>query len=86
MSKMMTLEVLSSIKGAESSAAVEKLFDVIKGAKTNLTNSQRIQAVGLDALREDVVIESAEIEKQIIRANFPKSKDGYLVVSKVIEE
>jgi len=82
----MTLEVLSSIKGAESSEAVEKLFDVIKAAKTNLTNSQRIHAVGLEALREDIVIESGDLEKSLIRANFPKNKDGYLVVSKVIEE
>jgi Asp-tRNA(Asn)/Glu-tRNA(Gln) amidotransferase C subunit len=42
--------------------------------------------VSLNDLREDVVIESSALEKQIIIANFPKEKNGYLVVSKVIEE
>jgi Asp-tRNA(Asn)/Glu-tRNA(Gln) amidotransferase C subunit len=42
--------------------------------------------VSLDGLRDDVVLDSSAIEKQIIIENFPKEKDGYLVVSKVIEE
>ena len=84
----MTLEVLSSIKGARSSEAVEKLFEAIKQANAgnsalSLNNNQ---AVGVNELREDVVMESSAVEKQIIRSNFPKSKNGYLVVSKVIEE
>jgi len=37
-------------------------------------------------LRDDVVINSPQIEKQIIIENFPKEKNGFLVVSKVIEE
>ena len=42
--------------------------------------------MSLNDLRDDVVIESSAMEKQIIIENFPKSKNGYLVVSKVIEE
>ena len=82
----MSLEVLSSIKGATSSQAVEKLFDVIKKANINLAKANQNVGVSLDNLREDVVLESSDIEKEIIRQNFPKSKNGYLVVSKVIEE
>ncbi|WP_445734514.1 hypothetical protein [Mariniflexile sp.] len=88
MSKMMTVDVLSSIKGAQPSAAVNKLFDVIKNAQStnNAFNNNHNNSVSLDDLRADVVIESSAIEKQIIIENFPKSKNGYLVVSKVIEE
>ncbi|MFT5884222.1 MAG: Asp-tRNA(Asn)/Glu-tRNA(Gln) amidotransferase C subunit [Arcticibacterium sp.] len=86
MSKTMTLEVLSSIKGAESSEAVEKLFDVIKRANIDLNNLEVAEGVPLSKLREDEVIESSALEKEIIKSNFPKSKNGYLVVSKVIEE
>ena len=82
----MSLEVLSSIKGATSSQAVEKLFDVIKNANINLSNANKNIGVSLDNLRDDVVIKSSDIEKEIIKRNFPKSKNGYLVVSKVIEE
>ena len=42
--------------------------------------------MSLDDLRDDVVLDSSAIEKQIIIENFPKEKDSYLVVSKVIEE
>lgn len=87
---MMTLEVLSSIKGAESSAAVDALFDVIKQGKStndfNLNKSMLQRAVALDSLRDDEVIESSELEKSIIRSNFPIEKNGYLVVSKVMED
>jgi Asp-tRNA(Asn)/Glu-tRNA(Gln) amidotransferase C subunit len=86
MSKTMSLEVLSSIKGATSSQAVEKLFDVIKNANINLANANKNIGVSLDNLRDDVVIKSSDLEKEIIKRNFPKSKNGYLVVSKVIEE
>jgi Asp-tRNA(Asn)/Glu-tRNA(Gln) amidotransferase C subunit len=88
MSKIMTVDVLSSIKGAQSSEAVNKLFEVIKNANTtnnNAFNSKNNNTVSLNELRDDVVIESSEIEKQIIKENFPKEKDGYLVVTKVIE-
>lgn len=87
MSKMMTVDILSSIKGAKPSESVNKLFDVIKNANINNNNTiHNVNAVSIDDLREDVVIHSSEIEKQIIKENFPKEKNGYLVVAKVIEE
>jgi len=84
----MTVDVLSSIKGAQPSEAVNKLFEVIKNAnKTNNSfNNNHNNAVTLDDLREDIVVDSPEAEKLIIIENFPKEKNGYLVVSKVIEE
>jgi Asp-tRNA(Asn)/Glu-tRNA(Gln) amidotransferase C subunit len=87
MSKMMTVDVLSSIKGAQPSEIVNKLFDVIKNANINNTNIlENKNAVFLDDLRNDVVVDSSKTEKQIIIENFPKEKNGYLVVAKVIEE
>lgn len=89
MSKIMTVDVLSSIKGAQPSEAVNKLFEVIKNANTsnnNTFNNNHNNAVSLNDLRDDVVIDSPQIEKQIIIENFPKEKNGFLVVSKVIEE
>lgn len=89
MSKIMTVDILSSIKGAKASEAVNKLFDVIKNAQTTNNNSLNIasnNAVSLNDLRDDIIIESSDIEKQLIRENFPKEKNGYLVVSKIIEE
>ncbi|WP_026775326.1 hypothetical protein [Polaribacter sp. Hel_I_88] len=87
MSKMMTVDILSSIKGAKPSESVNKLFDVIKNANINSTTIiENKNAVFLDDLREDVVVDSSEVEKQIIIENFPKEKNGYLVVAKVIEE
>ena len=89
MSKMMTVDILSSIKGAQPSEAVNRLFDVIKKAQpinNNAFNNNQNNGVLLNHLREDIVVESSALEKQIIKENFPKEKDGYLVVSKVIEE
>ena len=88
MSKIMTVDILSSIKGAQPSEAVNKLFDVIKNAQPTNNNSfnNHNNRVSLNDLRDDVVIESSALEKQIIIENFPKEKNGYLVVSKVIEE
>lgn len=88
MSKMMTVDVLSSIKGAQQSEAVSKLFEVIKNANTTNSSSfnNQKQAVSLNDLREDVVVASSALEKQIIIENFPKEKNGFLVVAKVIEE
>ena len=88
MGKIMTVDILSSIKGAKESEAVSKLFDVIKNANTNNDNSfnNLSNAVSLNSLREDEVIHSSSTEKEIIIENFPKEKNGYLVVSKVIEE
>lgn len=89
MSKIMTVDILSSIKGAQPSETVNKLFDVIKNAQPtndNSLNNVNYNCVSLNDLREDVVIESPALEKQIIIENFPKEKNGYLVVSKVIED
>lgn len=84
----MTVDILSSIKGAKPSEAVNQLFEVIKNANQTNSNSfnNHNNAVSLGNLREDVVIDSSQIEKQIIIENFPKEKNGYLVVAKVIEE
>lgn len=86
---MMTVDILSSIKGAQPSEAVNKLFEAIKNANStnnNSFNKNHNNAVSLDDLRDDVVINSPNIEKQLIIENFPKEKNGYLVVAKVIEE
>ena len=85
---MMTVDILSSIKGAKESETVSKLFEVIKNANTTNNNSfnNANNAVSLDDLREDIVIDSSKVEKEIIIENFPKEKNGYLVVAKVIEE
>ena len=88
MSKIMTVDVLSSIKGAQPSESVNKLFDVIKNANSsndNATNNVNYNCVSVSELRDDVVIESSAIEKQIILENFPNKKNGFLVVAKVIE-
>jgi len=85
----MTVDILSSIKGAQPSETVNKLFDVIKNAQitnNNSLNNVNNNCVSINDLREDVVIESSAIEKQIIIENFPKEKGGYLVVSQVIED
>jgi len=84
----MTVDVLSSIKGAQPSEAVNKLFDVIKNAQptnNNSLNNVNNNCVSINNLREDVVIESSAVEKQLIIENFPNKKNGYLVVAKVIE-
>ena len=85
----MTVDVLSSIKGAQPSESVNKLFEAIKNANStnnnNFFNNNHNNAVSLNDLREDFVIDSPQIEKQIIIENFPREKNGYLVVSKVIE-
>lgn len=85
----MTVDILSSIKGAKPSESVNKLFDVIKNAQptnNNSLNNVTINAVSVNDLREDVVVKSSEIERAIIKENFPNEKNGYLVVSKVIED
>lgn len=84
----MTVDILSSIKGAKESKAVSKLFEAIKIANTsnNSFNNLNKSAVSLEDLRDDVVIHSSALEKSIIKENFPKEKKGYLVVNRVIEE
>ena len=88
MSEIMTVDILSSIKGAKPSESVNKLFDVIKNANqnNNTLNTVNYNSVSLDDLREDVVMESSSLEKEIIIENFPKEKNRFLVVAKVIED
>jgi Asp-tRNA(Asn)/Glu-tRNA(Gln) amidotransferase C subunit len=67
---------------------VNQLFEVIKNAiptNNNAANNVNHNCVLVSNLREDVVIESSAIEKQIILENFPNKKNGFLVVAKVIE-
>ena len=88
----MPLELLASIKGATSSEAVNDLFELIRkavpeeGQQEEREELHLSEAVGIDHLRGDEVAESSEIEKEIIRKNFPGEKKGYLVVPKVIED
>ena len=86
----MPLDLLSSIQGARSSEAVNELFKVIKRAvpgKQAETHLDLIApAVTIDTLRADVVEKCPEIEKELIKRNFPEEKNGYLVVPKVIED
>ena len=88
MSKTMTVDILSSIKGAKPSESVNQLFEVIKNAipsNNNVANNVIHNCVSVSDLREDVVIVSSAIEKQLIIENFPSKKNGFLVVAKVIE-
>ena len=87
----MPLEILSSIKGAASSEAVDELFRVIKQAipdkyEDHLPDTDRQNVVSVEGLRSDTVKSCSEIEKEMIKKNFPRGKDGYLVVPKVIED
>jgi Asp-tRNA(Asn)/Glu-tRNA(Gln) amidotransferase C subunit len=88
MSKTMTVDILSSIKGAQPSESVNQLFEVIKNAipsNANTPNKVNHNCLSVNDLREDIVIESSAMEKQIILENFPNQKNGFLVVAKVIE-
>ena len=88
MNKTMTVDILSSIKGAQPSESVNQLFEVIKNAvpsNNNTANNVHHNCVSVSDLREDVVIDSSAIEKQLIIENFPSKKNGFLVVAKVIE-
>jgi Asp-tRNA(Asn)/Glu-tRNA(Gln) amidotransferase C subunit len=88
MSKTMTVDILSSIKGAQPSESVNQLFEVIKNAipsNNNTVNNVHHNCVSVSDLREDVVIASSAIEKQLIIENFASKKNGFLVVAKVIE-
>jgi aspartyl/glutamyl-tRNA(Asn/Gln) amidotransferase C subunit len=90
MEKTMPLDLLSSIKGARSSEAINELFKVIMKA---VPDNQRVDSfeVGANALfvnelRNDEVLRCDEDQKELIRQNFPEEKNGFLVVPKVIEE
>ena len=85
----MPLDLLSSIKGASSSEAVNQLFNVIKNAvpgknEEKLVNKE-IAAVSIDELREDTIYNCTENEKDLIRKNFPLEKNGFLLVPRVID-
>lgn len=84
----MTLDVLSSIKGAKPSKVVEDLFEAIKKGHVseNATHSNNANAVMVEELRADKAILSSETERNLIIENFPNAKDNFLVVPKVIEE
>jgi len=67
---------------------VNQLFEVIKNAipsNNNTANNVHHNCVSVSDLREDVVIASSAMEKQLIIENFPSKKNGFLVVAKVIE-
>lgn len=84
----MTVDILSSIKGSQPSESVNQLFEVIKNAipsNNNASNNVNHNCLSVSDLREDVVVESSAIEKQLILENFPNKKNGFLVVAKVIE-
>ena len=91
MGKIMPLDLLSSIKGAKSSEAVNELFRIVKKAvpdkkgneifDTNINN-----IVSVKSLRSDKIERCPEKEKELIKKNFPKEKKGFLVVPKVIED
>lgn len=90
MEKTMPLDLLSSIKGARSSEAVEKLFNVIKKAVPDNQGLAPLDisdnCVPISELRSDEIKNCDEAQKEVIRRNFPEEKDGFLVVPKVIEE
>jgi Asp-tRNA(Asn)/Glu-tRNA(Gln) amidotransferase C subunit len=67
---------------------VNQLFKVIKNAvpsNATVANNVNHTCVSVNDLREDVVIASSAMEKQLIIENFPSKKNGFLVVAKVIE-
>lgn len=86
----MPLDLLSSIKGAGSSDAVNELFNVIKKAVPAREGDARfvsyVDAISMEDLRSDTIERCPEIEKEFIKKNFPQEKNGFLVVPKVIED
>lgn len=90
MEKTMPLDLLSSIKGAQSSEAVNELFNVIKRAipdnQKTVSFDMEANAVAINELRPDVIASCEEDQKELIRKNFPAEKNGFLVVPKVIED
>jgi len=107
MDKIMPLDLLSSIKGAGSSGAVNELFEVIKRAVPDkkgdnapeekgeheadpqmapAKDADMDHAVFVESLREDTIVRCGDMEKELIKKNFPKQKNGFLVVQKVMED
>lgn len=85
----MPLEQLSGIKGAVSSESVDALFDVIRNSaivSDDDTNGLfNHNCITINNLRDDIAINSNSHERNCIINNFPNNNNGYLVVSKVIE-
>ena len=77
MNELTSFENLSNIKGTISSEEKNKI-DLIDRLSQN--------AISVEELREDIVMEATTVEKQRIIDNFPNKKNNYLVVPKVIEE
>ena len=91
MSELTSLEILTNIKDATASESVGQLFGIVRAAVSETNDIDFVElisdkAVPISELREDVVIESSERERQIMIDNFPFKKNNYLVVPKVIEE
>jgi len=87
MEKLMTLEVLSSIKGARESEAINSLFDIIKKADVDQNyGTDATDFVSVDDLRDDLAVKSSQEVRDLVVKNFPKEKNDYLVVLKVVEE
>ena len=90
MEKIMPLELLSGLRGATSSEVVEELFRVIRDAVPEVEDLSgelnMAGAVSPDQLRSDVIRPCTDSERELIRKNFPREKNGFLVVPKVIEE
>ena len=90
MNKIMPLDLLSNIKGASPSEAVNELFRVIREAvlaeEGDIKPETNVEAVSLEDLRDDRIERSTEIEIELIRKNFSEEKSGFLVVPKVIED
>ena len=85
--KIMTLDILSNIKGAKESEVINQFFDNLKKAKSlNHSVDSNIKMVSINDLRKDEVLNASETEIELIKKNFPQEKNGFLVVSKVIED
>ena len=87
----MPLDLLSGIKGAVSSEAVRELFDIIRVSvadnhENNIPGININNAVSVNSLRNDEIHRCPEAETELIKKNFPKEKDGFLVVPKVMED
>lgn len=83
----MTLDILSNIKGAKESQVINQFFDNLKNAKISTHSIEnQIKTVVIDELRKDEVLKASQTEIELIKKNFPQEKNGFLVVSKVIED
>jgi Asp-tRNA(Asn)/Glu-tRNA(Gln) amidotransferase C subunit len=71
MQEFMSLETLPNMEGTTSSESVDQLSG---------------NAITVEDLREDIVVEVSDTEKQRIIDNFPNEKNNYLIVPRVIEE